>query len=253
MRTGWRALCKNAGLEDATVSQRDGTVRFASIDALVSTERACAWTLGGLLDDAQFERLRREARSVFKPFVDSGGKLAFSMPALVIGAGQALRDRAGRAAATALHPHPGAASHLSHRPSLSACLTAGGITWTPGLSLTRRGAAALLAAEPGIRMRWVCPTALAEAVDQPVHRAIAGAVGGDDAAQPEPREVVDRRVDPLLVGGAGQVKSTDHHADRDGIEQLVRRRPRNGDALRSRSRGGYPCKTPPGTRSRRPA
>lgn len=27
-------------------------VRFASIEAMVATERACIWTLGGLLDDA---------------------------------------------------------------------------------------------------------------------------------------------------------------------------------------------------------
>lgn len=79
-----RALCADAGIADASVAQHQGTVRFASIDALVSTERACVWTLGGLLDDAQFERLRREARSVFRPFVDAGGMVAFAMPALVI-------------------------------------------------------------------------------------------------------------------------------------------------------------------------
>ena len=47
-------------------------MRFASSDALVSTERACVWTLSGLLDGAQFERLRREAQSAFQPFVDGG-------------------------------------------------------------------------------------------------------------------------------------------------------------------------------------
>ena len=57
--------------------QRQGIVRFASIDALVSTERACVWKLGGLLDDTQFERLRREAQGVFLPFVDAGGMVAF--------------------------------------------------------------------------------------------------------------------------------------------------------------------------------
>ena len=59
-------------------------MRFASIDALVSTERACVWTLGGLLDDAQFERLRRDAQSTFAPFVDDGGQVVFDMPALLI-------------------------------------------------------------------------------------------------------------------------------------------------------------------------
>jgi SAM-dependent methyltransferase len=79
-----RALCADAGIADASVAQRQGTVRFASIDALVSTERACVWTLGGLLDEAQFERLRRAAQSVFLPFVDDGGMVAFAMPALLI-------------------------------------------------------------------------------------------------------------------------------------------------------------------------
>ena len=68
------------------VDQRHCTVHFASIDALVSTERACVWTLGGLLVDARFERLRREAYSTFAPFVDASGMVAFAMPALQISA-----------------------------------------------------------------------------------------------------------------------------------------------------------------------
>lgn len=79
-----RTLCSDAGLTEARVTQRAGIVRFASIDALISTERACVWTLGGLLDDAQFERLLTEARDVFQPFVDPQGSVAFSMPALLI-------------------------------------------------------------------------------------------------------------------------------------------------------------------------
>jgi ubiquinone/menaquinone biosynthesis C-methylase UbiE len=78
------SLCADAGIGDANVARRKGMVRFASIDALVSTERACVWTLGGLLDDAQFERLRQEAQRTFQPFVDAGGQVAFAMPALLI-------------------------------------------------------------------------------------------------------------------------------------------------------------------------
>lgn len=84
-----RALCEAAGLGDARIGAREGTVRFASVDALVSTERACAWTLGGLLDDAQFERLRGAAQRSFRPFVDAAGQVAFSMPALLIEARKA--------------------------------------------------------------------------------------------------------------------------------------------------------------------
>lgn len=79
-----RTLCAEAGLVDAGIVRRQGTVRFASIDALVSTERACVWTLGGLLDEAQFERLRIESQGVFRPFVDAGGAVAFAMPVLLI-------------------------------------------------------------------------------------------------------------------------------------------------------------------------
>lgn len=79
-----RALCDAAQLDGASLMRRDGTVRFASIDALVSTERACIWTLGGLLDEAQFERLRTEARSALQPFESAGGAVAFPMPALLI-------------------------------------------------------------------------------------------------------------------------------------------------------------------------
>jgi len=78
------ALCVGAGIANASIVQRQGTVRFASIDKLVSTERACAWTLGGALDERQLEQLRREAQSTFAPFVDAGGMVAFEMPALMI-------------------------------------------------------------------------------------------------------------------------------------------------------------------------
>jgi SAM-dependent methyltransferase len=79
-----RALCDHAGMPDARVEQRHGTVRFASIDDLISTERACAWTLGGLLDDAQFERLLQAAQPALSAFADKDGSVAFEMPALLI-------------------------------------------------------------------------------------------------------------------------------------------------------------------------
>ena len=78
-------LCVEAGLAEATVTRHDGLVRFASIDALVSTERACAWTLGGLLDATQFERLRDAAGESLRPFV-ADREVSFGMPALVISA-----------------------------------------------------------------------------------------------------------------------------------------------------------------------
>src|SRR5688500_401569 len=77
------SLCAEAGIAGAQVTRHAGTVRFASIAALISTERACVFTLGGLLDDAQFERLLQEADAALRPFAAADGKVAFAMPALV--------------------------------------------------------------------------------------------------------------------------------------------------------------------------
>lgn len=79
-----RVLCGQAGIDEAVIVRRVGTVRFPSIDALVSTERACAWTLGGLLDDSQFEQLLQEARHVLEPFLGLDRQVSFPMPALLI-------------------------------------------------------------------------------------------------------------------------------------------------------------------------
>ena len=68
----------------ARVRRHRGTVRFASIESLISTERACVWTLGGLLNDDQFKRLLTEAGRMLAPFVASSGDVVFDMPALVI-------------------------------------------------------------------------------------------------------------------------------------------------------------------------
>ena len=83
-----RSLCDQAGVDRAEVAPHAGLVRFASIAALVSAERACAWTLGGLLDDAQFELLLRESEHELRLFTQADGKMAFEMPALLITAGK---------------------------------------------------------------------------------------------------------------------------------------------------------------------
>jgi SAM-dependent methyltransferase len=79
-------LCAQAGIGRADISSHAGTVQFESVAALVATERACAWTLGGLLDDAQFERLLYESPAVLAPFARPDGTVAFEMPALIISA-----------------------------------------------------------------------------------------------------------------------------------------------------------------------
>jgi SAM-dependent methyltransferase len=79
-----RSIAAEAGIPNVTITRRDGTVRFASVEALVSTERACVWTLGGVLDEGQFQRLLAEAEEAFQPFVTGDGSVQFVMPALVM-------------------------------------------------------------------------------------------------------------------------------------------------------------------------
>lgn len=79
-----QAICREAGIGDARIVRLNGRVRFDSIGALVSTERACVWTLGGVLSDEQFEELLREARTALLPFVGGDGRVEFDMPALVV-------------------------------------------------------------------------------------------------------------------------------------------------------------------------
>lgn len=81
-------LCSKAGITNAKIMRHDGRVRFASISSLISTERACVWTLGGLLDDEQFEQLLDQAKESLQPFVTADGNVAFVMPALIITAGK---------------------------------------------------------------------------------------------------------------------------------------------------------------------
>lgn len=78
------SICSKAGIVDAEVHPHAGAVRFASIASLVSTERACVWTLGGLLDDAQFEQLLEESEQALQGFVAPDGTIVFEMPALII-------------------------------------------------------------------------------------------------------------------------------------------------------------------------
>ena len=56
---------------------------------MISTERACLWTLGGMLDDAQVELLLMEVERALRPFVTADGTVVFAMPALIVRAGKA--------------------------------------------------------------------------------------------------------------------------------------------------------------------
>ena len=60
-------LLGGAGAAGVQVKTQTGIVSFASADAMISTEGACVWTLGGLLDEQQLAQLRQQARGVLQP------------------------------------------------------------------------------------------------------------------------------------------------------------------------------------------
>jgi SAM-dependent methyltransferase len=78
-----RSICIDAGIERPQVKHHVGTVRFDSIRSMISTERACIWTLGGLLDEEQFKRLLEEAEQELSRFATANG-VVFEMPALLV-------------------------------------------------------------------------------------------------------------------------------------------------------------------------
>jgi ubiquinone/menaquinone biosynthesis C-methylase UbiE len=77
-------LACEARIPAPKVARHHAAVEFNSIDALVSTERACVWTLGGVLTDEQFERLRTESESMLQPFVIDANTVRFDMPSLIL-------------------------------------------------------------------------------------------------------------------------------------------------------------------------
>ena len=77
-------LFADAGATDAEVQTQPGAVCFASIDAMISTEEACVWTLGGMLNGQQFARLRQGAQGALQPFVRSDGSVRFNCPAHIV-------------------------------------------------------------------------------------------------------------------------------------------------------------------------
>lgn len=83
-------LLAGAGAACVEVKTQPGIVSFSSVDAMISTERACVWTLGGLLDERQFALVRAQARDVLRPFVRGDGSVQFDCPAHIVTAQKAI-------------------------------------------------------------------------------------------------------------------------------------------------------------------
>lgn len=79
-----KALFAQAGLSNpVTITTHRGVARFPSLDSWISTEIK-GWVLADLLDDDQFELLRREAVKELAPYVLADGSVAFSAPAHIV-------------------------------------------------------------------------------------------------------------------------------------------------------------------------
>jgi len=77
------ALAEDAGIAEATVETRAGTVSFPSLDAWVHTD-VRGWTLADMIDDAQLRTLLDAARSELSAFVQADGTVSFAGPAHIL-------------------------------------------------------------------------------------------------------------------------------------------------------------------------
>jgi hypothetical protein len=82
-----RDLFKAAGIAEAVVELRDGTITFPTIETLVETEVKGS-PLEALLDEASYQGLMREAQDELRPFRADGGEVIMPMDAFIITAGE---------------------------------------------------------------------------------------------------------------------------------------------------------------------
>lgn len=82
-REALAALLAEAGLAKAEVRTVDGIARFPSIADWVRTDIK-GWTLADRIDEAQFALLQAQAGNDLKPFLDTGGAVAFAHPAHIV-------------------------------------------------------------------------------------------------------------------------------------------------------------------------
>lgn len=76
-------LVTGAGIPGAELTSLTGTARFPSIEAWMHTD-VKGWTLGDMIDDAQYAQLVREAEKAFAGYVTADGSVRFAFPAHVV-------------------------------------------------------------------------------------------------------------------------------------------------------------------------
>ena len=78
-----RFALKEAGLIDSRIETVAGTARSPSLEAWVETD-VKGWTLANIIDDAQFDTLRRAVRGELTRFKDGDGTVSFAAPAHLV-------------------------------------------------------------------------------------------------------------------------------------------------------------------------
>ena len=78
-----RALFQGVGLTDVAINTYPGMARFPSLQSWMYTD-VKGWTLANVLDEVQFDLLRREAERELRSFVRKDGSVAFDAPAHII-------------------------------------------------------------------------------------------------------------------------------------------------------------------------
>jgi SAM-dependent methyltransferase len=80
--TELRGVVVETAFSSVDVVPLDGTARFDSLESWLRADLR-GWILESLVDDAQFEKILREAPKDFDRFADADGRVAFPVRALV--------------------------------------------------------------------------------------------------------------------------------------------------------------------------
>ena len=77
------SIFAQAGIPEPRLLTLEGAARFPSIESWIHTD-VKGWTLADLIDEAQYQRLQREAQRALAHFTQADGSVAFPAPAHIV-------------------------------------------------------------------------------------------------------------------------------------------------------------------------
>lgn len=80
---GLHDLAQAAGLDEVSVTPRDGTARFPSVEELVDVE-VNAWLLADSVSQQQIDQICRLLRQYYGPFTDADGPVCFPLNGIIV-------------------------------------------------------------------------------------------------------------------------------------------------------------------------